>query len=609
MASGAHTATLSVADIVGNVAELTWDFSIEEVAPSITSVAPSGTINNDRPALSASYSDAGTGIDVNSVVMSLNGQVVRAEVTANQASFGVQTRLAAGTTHTVSITVADNAGNEATVSRTFRLETTAPSISNMKPTGTIQSVDVAVSASYSDAGSGVASARMRIDGVVVSATALASGISYQATGLLAGDHTAYVEVTDEFGNVGSQSWSFKVEETPPTIGAVEPSGEISDDTPGLSASYSDSGSGINVRSVVLKLNGVVLDAASITESQASFQILQPLELGVTYKVSVEVADKAGNRATGDASFNLETTPPEITSTKPIGTVSEEDAAAGVMVSAKLSDDGAGVNPDSVLMWLDGDPVSADATSESVQYMAKGLGYGDHTVRLVAADMLGNTADTNWDFSVADSTPPTVTVLSPKQDGVVGVKPLIKISYADDGSGVDLTSINVKVDDNPVMATAMAPAKPSGAKVVSAGEASYEVSLGYGSHTLTVTVKDVAGNEATAEVSFTVEGDVLKLVKPHNFPNPFRGGDTTITFGLSQAADITIRVYDFTATLVATVVEDEPTQPGEGIQFKWDGTTDSGDGDSLANGVYFCKILVKTDSETKYEIVKIALARD
>jgi hypothetical protein len=189
-----------------------------------------------------------------------------------------------------------------------------------------------------------------------------------------------------------------------------------------------------------------------------------------------------------------------------------------------------------------------------------------------------------------------------------VRPVIKISYADEGSGVDLTSISVKVDDAPVMATAMAPAK-SAANVVAAGEASYEVKLGYGSHTLTVAVKDVAGNEATAEVTFIVEGDVLKLVKPHNYPNPVRTSSTAITFGLSQGAEITIRIYDFTATLVATVVDDEPTQADDKVEFRWDGTTDAGDGSQLANGVYFCQILAKTDSETKSEIVKIALVRE
>jgi flagellar hook assembly protein FlgD len=78
--------------------------------------------------------------------------------------------------------------------------------------------------------------------------------------------------------------------------------------------------------------------------------------------------------------------------------------------------------------------------------------------------------------------------------------------------------------------------------------------------------------------------------------------------LSQECDITIRIYDFTATLVATVVEDERAQADGQVEFQWDGTTDAGDGHKLANGIYYCQILAKTDSETKSEIVKIALVR-
>jgi hypothetical protein len=447
---------------------------------------------------------------------------------------------------------------------------------------------------------------MKLDGVAVPAVATASGISYQAIGLLAGPHAVVVEVSDKFGNPATPlSWSFTVETTPPTISAVEPEGEIGDATPTISATYSDGGTGIDVNSVVLKLGGEILQA-SPTVSGVSYKVLTPLKVGVTYKVEVEVADKAGNSASGSSTFSLETDPPEISGTKPKGTVSEDDAAAGILVSADLSDDGSGVDASSVAMWINGEAVNVEATTESAQYTAKDLGYGDYTVRLVVADNLGNTADESWNFSVDDSTPPTVTVVSPKQDSVVGIRPVIKISYADEGSGVDLTSISVKVDDKAVTASTMAPAK---ANVVSAGEASYEVRLGYGSHTLTVVVKDVAGNEATAEVTFVVEGDALTLAKPHNYPNPVRGSGTSITFGLSQEAEITIRIYDFTATLVATVVKEETTPADEAVEFVWDGTTDAGDGHELANGVYFCQILAQTGSETKSEIVKIALVRE
>jgi len=612
MAKGKHVADLSVADMAGNVAQLGWEFSIEEVAPAITDVLPSGTINDDMPVLSAKYSDSGTGIDVKSVVMTLNGEVVEATVGEAQASFAVKEALKPGVGYIVGIKVADKAGNIANASSNFRLEGTAPVISGMSPSGTVQNVDVAVSANYSDAGAGIdiTTALMKVDGVAVNATASASGISYQATKLIRGDHTVYVEVADNFGNVGSQSWSFKVEDTPPVISVVEPNGEINTATPVIKATYSDAGTGVNVASVVLSLNGQILPAIA-TATQVSFEVLTPLEKGVTYKVAIQVADKAGNIASKDASFSLETKAPTVSSKLPSGTVSEADAAKGVTISAKLADDGSGINPESAKMWLDGAPVMVNATAETATYVAKGLSYGEHNVRLVIADMLGNTTDATWKFSVADSTPPTVTVVSPKENAVVGVRPVIRISYADEGSGVDLTSIAVKIDDSPVAAGAMAPAKPSDSKVVSAGESSYEVKLSYGPHVLTVVVKDVAGNEATAEVKFMVEDENLKVIKPHNYPNPFGGDGTKIKFVISKTADVTIRVFDFTGTLVATVVEDEKIAPPKDgiVERAWDGTTDAGGGMKLATGIYFCQIVAKTESETKSEIVKLALVRD
>jgi len=612
LSKGKHTAELTVADVAGNVKVQSWEFSIEEDAPVITDVLPAGDINTEMPVLSAKFSDAGVGVDLKSVTMTLNGELVSATVGEGNVSFAVTEPLKPNVGYVVGVRVVDKAGNVATASSNFKLETTKPVISGMLPTGTVNSIDVAISANYSDTGSGIdiKSALMKVDGVVVPANASASGIAYRAQKLTRGDHTVYVEVSDKFGNAFSQTWSFKVEETPPVISSVEPKdGEkINTATPVLKATYSDAGTGIDVDSVVMTLNGKIVPA-TVSASQASYQVLEPLEKNVTYKVTVQVADMAGNIQSANSSFSLETTPPTISATAPTGTVSDTDAAKGVTISATLADDGSGVNPESVKMWVDGSPVMVLATDKSVSYVAKGLGYGEHTVKLVVADMLANVADKTWKFSVGDTTKPTVAVLSPKENQTVGVKPIIRISYADEGSGVDLTSISVKIDDKPVSAGALAPAKPSDAKVVSAGESSYEVKLAYGWHTLSVSVKDVAGNEGTAEVKFMVEGDVLNIEKAHNYPNPFKGDVTKITFGLSKKSKVSIRIYDFTNTLVATVAEDEEREAAEKVEFSWDGTTDAAGGRQLANGVYFCQIVTKTDSETKSQIIKIALVRE
>jgi hypothetical protein len=615
MTKGKHVADLSVADMAGNVGQLSWEVSIEETPPTISEILPvtGSAISDDMPVLSAKFRDDGTGIDVTSVVMTLNGEVVTATVGEAQVSYAVKEALKPGVGYVVGISVADKAGNISTASSSFKLEDGKPVINGETPTTVQNSIDVAVSANYSDTGSGIdiTSALMKVDGVVVNANASASGIAYQATKLMHGEHTVYVEVADKFGNVVNKNWTFKVEETAPVITGPEPNGEITTATPVIKATYTDGiGTGVNVQSVVLSLNGQILPAVA-TATQVSFEMLNALERGVTYKISVQVADKAGNIASKDASFSLETTVPTISSKLPSGTVSETDAANGVIISAKLVDDGSGVNPDSVKMWLDGAPVMVNATAEKASYVAKALGYGEHNIRLVVADMLGNTAEDSWKFSVADTTKPTVTVLSPKENDKVGVRPVIRISYADEGSGVDLTSITVKIDDNPVAAGTLAPAKPGDSKVVSAGESSYQVVLSYGPHTLTVSVKDVAGNEATAEVKFMVEDENLKVIQPHNYPNPFGGDGTKIKFVISKTADVTIRVYDFTGTLVATVIEDERiTPPKDGIVVRaWDGTTDAGGNMLLATGVYFCQIVAKTESETKSEIVKLALVRE
>ena len=79
--------------------------------------------------------------------------------------------------------------------------------------------------------------------------------------------------------------------------------------------------------------------------------------------------------------------------------------------------------------------------------------------------------------------------------------------------------------------------------------------------------------------------------------------------MSKRSQVSIRVYDFTNTLVATVAEDETRDASEKVEFSWDGTTDIGGGRQLATGVYFAQVVVKTDSETKSQIIKIALVRE
>jgi flagellar hook assembly protein FlgD len=74
--------------------------------------------------------------------------------------------------------------------------------------------------------------------------------------------------------------------------------------------------------------------------------------------------------------------------------------------------------------------------------------------------------------------------------------------------------------------------------------------------------------------------VFRLVQ--NAPNPFNP-ITKIAYHVPQTSDVTIRVYDVSGRVVATLVDGEQ-DPGV-YAVVWDGRSASGE--SVGSGIYFC----------------------
>jgi hypothetical protein len=117
------------------------------------------------------------------------------------------------------------------------------------------------------------------------------------------------------------------------------------------------------------------------------------------------------------------------------------------------------------------------------------------------------------------------------------------------------------------------------------------------------------NMAVYQFSFFVEfSDAPILMKPFNFPNPFK--DTTrISFGLTRMSTVSIVIYDTTfrpvRTLRDNVVMPAGNYTGEN-GIGWDGKTSGGE--DLARGIYYCQIIVTDGVEPEYAILKLALTR-
>ncbi len=123
----------------------------------------------------------------------------------------------------------------------------------------------------------------------------------------------------------------------------------------------------------------------------------------------------------------------------------------------------------------------------------------------------------------------------------------------------------------------------------------------GEYQLRLVASDLDGNEGESEITFNVH-NVLQLVEPLNYPNPFTR-NTTITCELTKPAkSLTVKIYTLTGRLIRKL---ESEAPSGFVKLKWDGKDD--DGNEVANGVYYGKMIVKSlddDEDDQTHILKM-----
>jgi hypothetical protein len=128
--------------------------------------------------------------------------------------------------------------------------------------------------------------------------------------------------------------------------------------------------------------------------------------------------------------------------------------------------------------------------------------------------------------------------------------------------------------------------------------SFSPTLKAGNYRCKVKAFDLCGNVNEETLSFSVGGK-MKLLKVSNHPNPFKN-ETYFTYVLLDEAEyVTIKIYTTSGRLIAQL--DAPARLGYN-EILWDGKDK--DGESIANGVYFYKITVKTEKERLSHVGKL-----
>jgi len=215
---------------------------------------------------------------------------------------------------------------------------------------------------------------------------------------------------------------------------------------------------------------------------------------------------------------------------------------------------------------------------------------------------------------SDVTPPKIEINLEGQkffeNSYVADKPSISV-IGEDNNGVrfDEQGLSVLIDGSKVNLASLNIADTLlDGRFVSA---QFRPTLNSGKHTLEVRLLDAAGNLATAQLDFTVS-DALRLIDYGNYPNPFKDR-TTFIYELTQRVPVfKIKIYSVSGRLIRVLEESNVFSSGLGMneggyhEVVWNGQ--DSDGNFVANGVYFYKMVAQKGNKIVSSTGKIAKAR-
>ena len=478
LAEGAHTFTVIATDEAGNEGSDQRSFVVDTTAPivQITS-GPTGTIQNDQPSFGFTVSG--------------NPSVVECRIDGG-AFAACTSPFAAGPLsdgpHTFLVRATDAAGNAASDSRDFTVDTTAPTVTITNGPNGLTNDDTPTFAFTVSGGATEIECRFGTSGAFGACTSPVT-----APALPDGDNVFTVRARDAVGNQASDSRSFTVDTTPPTVQVTSgPTGATNDSTPTFTFT-----TGNGATRTECRVGGGSF--ASCTSPFTSSALTDG-----SYTFTVRAFDAANNTASDSQDFTIDTVGPQVTITSgPEG----------------FYDDNAGTFTFSV---------SADATVIECQL---GGGFapcqspydftradGAYTFTVRARDAAGNQTSDSQSFTI-DTVPPTVQITSGPTGVTNDSTPTFNFTT---GNGATRTECRV---GNGSFSNCTSPFTTP--------------ALGDGAYTFTVRAFDAAGNSASDSQGFEVDT---------------QGPQVTITSGPSGLYSDDAGTFTFSVSADATVIE-------------------------------------------------------
>jgi PKD repeat protein len=502
--------------------------AFDQVPPSLAITTPvhSVLINETRPQIGLSYSDGGSGVALSSLAVQVDG--VAAVCTPAATSATCLPALLAEGSHTITVSLRDQAGNQATASRGFTLligpgrrsaTFTAVADTYLRQGNANQTFGGETTLRLRQTGKNRSLARFdtaeirqsigqgTLETASLELTIAKNGKNWSKTGRTVDVH----RLTADWAEAGA-TWNCGID-TQPTNNQADCSpqwaGGTFQPTPTASVLHTSSLAG------TVSFD-VTADVASLLAGTSDYGWLVK-KREEDRSGQVDYASREAGTATAPrlvVYFDVptgpqDTTAPTLAITAPAGTIYSSSAP---QVGVQYSDAGSGVDPATLHVSLDGGelPCTAAASGASCPYGF--INSGSHSIHAEIRDFAGNLATAAGTFVlILDDTAPVVSFTTPdRPEYYPDEVPELAGTIGESGSDLDPATFRVAVDGQDVTA---------GCVLTAGGTAFHcpQPALTEGPHVVVVTVSDRAGNsgDGTAELRVVTDsaGPVLRITSP------------------------------------------------------------------------------------------------
>ncbi|HFV2253021.1 TPA: Ig-like domain-containing protein [Escherichia coli] len=581
---GAVAITASVTDLSGNTGNTSRTITVDSQAPalSIDPLTADNIINAAESGQDLQITGTTDAQPGQTVTVTLNGQtyqgVVQPDGTWSVTVPAANVDALADGNATVTASVNDVAGNPTSVSRVALVDATPPVVT-INPVATdnvintpehTQAQIISGTVTGAQAGDIVTVTLNNVDYTTVVDASGNWSLGVPASvvsGLVDGSYPINVSVTDRAGNMGSQSLTVTVDTAAPVIGINTIAGDdvINASEKGADVQITGTSDQPVNTTITVTLNGQ--NYTTTTDSSGNWSVTVPASavtaLGqANYTVTAAVTSSIGNSATASHNVLVDSALPGVT----INPVATDDIinAAEAGVTQTISGQVTGAEDgDTVTITLGGNTYTATVGSNltwSVSVPAadiQALGNGDLTVSASVTNQNGNTGSGTRDITI-DANLPGLRVDTVAGDDVVniiehGQALVVTGSSSGLAEGTPLT-----VTINNVEYTTAVQADGSWSINILAADLE---ALTDGSHTLTATVNDKAGNPASTThnlaVDLTVPVLTINTIAGDDIINAAEHGQALVISGSSTGGEVgdvvsvTLNSKTYTTTLDAS----------------------------------------------------------